>query len=93
MLNGRQSCPDGASLFSVTGQSNQGSQEQAVMSGENFSCFNRRGGMCLQMPRGKVNPVRFLFFSGSGRGGWMNEGVPTVKAGTYRNPETRIAEA
>lgn len=61
--------PGWSAPFSVTGQSNQGSQEQAVMSGENFSCFNRRGGMLPQMPRGKVNPVRFLFFSGSGREG------------------------
>lgn len=61
--------PGWSAPFSVTGQSNQGSQEQAVMSGENFSCFNRRGGMVAADARGKVNPVRFLFFSGSGREG------------------------
>ena len=42
--------PGWSEPFSVTGQSTQGSQEQAVMSGENFSCFNRRGGMLPQMP-------------------------------------------
>jgi hypothetical protein len=42
--------PGWSAPFSVTGQSNQGSQEQAVMSRENFSCSNRRGGMFPQMP-------------------------------------------
>lgn len=37
--------------------------------------------------RGKVNPVRFLFFR-KRQGGRMNEVAPAVKAGTYRNPET-----
>jgi len=42
--------PGWSAPFSLTGQSNQGSQEQAVMSRENFSCFNCGGGMLPQMP-------------------------------------------